>query len=74
MQILSRNSVGGATAGDAYDEKYIINILSEQAKLNLRYAQLFADQNDSKQVVQTNDGVPERQPITSEENIREETT
>ena len=74
MQILSRNSVGGATAGDEYDEKYIINILSEQAKLNLRYAQLFADQIDSKQVVQTNDGVPERQPNTNEENIREKTT
>ena len=40
---LRRNPQGGATTEDKYDEEYVINILSEQAKLNLKYGQLFAD-------------------------------
>ena len=34
---LSRNPVGGATPEESYDEEYVINILSEQAKLNIKY-------------------------------------
>ena len=44
---LSRNPVEGATPEDIYDEEYVINILSEQAKLNAKYGQLFADQSDT---------------------------
>ena len=42
---LSRNQVGGATPEDNYDEEYVINILSEQAKLNIKYGPIFADQS-----------------------------
>ena len=50
---LSRNPVQGATPEDNYDEEYVINILSEQAKLNAKYGQLFADQSDiSKRVTE----------------------
>ena len=42
---LSRNPVGGATPKDNYDEEYVINILSEQAKLNIKYGPIFADQS-----------------------------
>ena len=50
---LSRNPVEGATPEDNYDEEYVINILSEQAKLNAKYGQLFADQSDiSKRVTE----------------------
>ena len=41
---LSRNRVGGAMPEENYDEEYVINILAEQADLNLRDGQLFADQ------------------------------
>ena len=34
---LSRNSLGGATPEKSYDEEYVINILAEQAELNLKY-------------------------------------
>ena len=40
---LSRNPVGGATPEDNYDEEYVINILSEQANLNLKHGQLFTE-------------------------------
>ena len=57
---LSRNPVGGATPEDNYDEEYVINILSEQARGNLKYGQLFADQsNDSKHVTDANNGTSE---------------
>ena len=42
---LSRNPVGGLTPKENYDEEYVINILAEQAELNLKYGQLFADQS-----------------------------
>ena len=54
---LSRNPVGGATPEDTYDEEDVINILSEQAKLNAKYGQLSADQSDnSKRVTETKNG------------------
>ena len=54
---LSRNPVEGATPEDNYDEEYVINILSEQAKLNAKYGQSFADQSDtSKRVTETENG------------------
>ena len=54
---LSRNPVEGATPEDNYDEEYVINILSEQAKLNAKYRQLFADQSDtSKRVTEIENG------------------
>ena len=50
---LSRNPVEGATPEDNYDEEFVITILSEQAKLNAKYGQLFADQSDiSKRVTE----------------------
>ena len=42
---LSRNPVEGATPEENYDEEYVINILAEQAGLNLKYGQLFGDQS-----------------------------
>ena len=57
---LSRNPVGGATPEDNYDEEYVFNILSEQARRNLKYGQLLADQsNDSKHVTEANIGTSE---------------
>ena len=48
---LSRNPVEGAIPEEIYDEEYVINILSEQAKLNAKYGQLFADQSDTSKRV-----------------------
>ena len=42
---LSRNPVENATIKDVYDEQYVINILSEQAELYLKYGSLFVDQS-----------------------------
>ena len=42
---LSRNPVENLTTEDVYDEQYVINILSEQAELNRKYGQIFADQS-----------------------------
>ena len=44
---LSRNLVEKATNEDVYDEQYVINILSEQAELNVKYEILFADQSQN---------------------------
>ena len=44
---LSRNPVEIATNDDVYDEQYVINILSEQAELNVKYGTIFADQSKS---------------------------
>ena len=40
----SRNPVEEATTEDTYDEQYVINVLSEQAELNIKYCLLFANQ------------------------------
>ena len=44
IDYLSGNPVGGATPEEIYDEEYVINILAEQAKLNMKYEPIFADQ------------------------------
>ena len=50
---LCRNPVEGTTPEDNYDEEYVINILSEQTKLNANYGQPFAEQSDiSKRVTE----------------------
>ena len=43
---LGRNPVE-ATTEDAYDEQYVINVLSEQAELNIKYGLLFASQSQN---------------------------
>ena len=48
---LSRNAVGGATPEESYDEEYVINILSEQAKLNIKYGPKSADQSKSEKAI-----------------------
>ena len=59
---LSRNPVGGAIPEENYDEEYVINILTEQAELNLKYGQLFANQSESsKTKVETENGTSEEQ-------------
>ena len=58
---LSRNPVGGATSEESYDEEYVIDILSEQAKLNIKYGRIFADQSKSEKTI------TERKKNTSEE-------
>ena len=42
---LSRNPVEGAAPEENYEEEYVINILTEHAKLNLEHGRLFADQS-----------------------------
>ena len=42
---LSRNLVRGATQEENYDEEYVINILTEQVELNMKYGLIFADQS-----------------------------
>ena len=50
---LSTNPAGGATPEENYDEEYVINIVPEQAELNLKYGQLSADQsNCSKRITE----------------------
>ena len=48
---LTRNPVGGAAPKESYDEEYVINILSEQAKLNIKYGPIFADQSKSEKAI-----------------------
>ena len=47
---LSRNLVGEAMSEENYDEEYVINILAEQAELNLKYGQLFADKSKHSRI------------------------
>ena len=62
MDYLGRNLEGGAPPEDKYDEEWVINILSEQAKLKLIYGKLFANQsNDGKQAAEIKDGTSEKQ-------------
>ena len=42
---LSRNPVEGATTENMYDEQYVINVLTEQAKLNSKYRRIFTNQS-----------------------------
>ena len=57
----SQNPVEGAMPEDKYDEENVISILSEQAKLNLIYGQLFADQSkDSKRPAERKNGKSEK--------------
>ena len=42
---LSRNPVEGAATENVYDEQYVINILTEQAELNLKYGRIFTNQS-----------------------------
>ena len=37
----------GASKGEKYDAQYVINILTEQVELNLKYGKLFADQSQT---------------------------
>ena len=48
---LSRNPVGGATPKESYDEENVSDILSEQAKLNIKYGPMFADQSKSEKAI-----------------------
>ena len=47
---LSRNPVGGATPEEIYDEENVINILTEQANMNIKYLPIFTDQSECKKV------------------------
>ena len=40
---LSRKPVGDATTKNMYNEQYVINILTEQAELNLKYGSVFTN-------------------------------
>ena len=56
---LCRNPVEKAASEDVYDERYVINILSEQVDLNVKYGPLFVDQSQN---------VPKKNK-TTEENL-----
>ena len=43
----NRNPVEKAANEDVYNKQFVINILSEQAELNVKYGTLFADQSKS---------------------------
>ena len=59
---LRRNPEGGAIPEENYDEEYVINRLTKQAELNLKYGQLFANQSEScKTKVETENGTSEEQ-------------
>ena len=59
---LRRNPVGGAMPEEIYDEDYVIDILTEQAELNLKYGTLFANQSEnSKTIIATEIGTSEEQ-------------
>ena len=71
---LSRNPVEGAATENVYDEQYVINILTEQAELNLKYGRIFTNQS---QRTTNNEITRERKPnnqLETKKNIREETT
>ena len=63
---LSRTPVVGATPEDNYDEEYVITTLSEQAKLNLKYGQLFADQSNNSKHVTEAKNVDRKAKLSSE--------
>ena len=46
---LSRNLVEGAATENVNDEQYVINILTEQAELNLKYGRIFTNQSQRTQ-------------------------
>ena len=48
---LSRNPVRGATPDESYEEEYVINILSEQAKLNIKNGPIFTDESKSEKAI-----------------------
>ena len=60
---LSRNPVGRATPEEIYEEEYVINILAEQAKFNMKYGPIFADQSKREKTI------TETEKTTSEEQI-----
>ena len=64
---LSRNPVGGATPEESYDEEYVINILAEQAELNLKLGQLFENQSKRSKCI------TERTKNNSEHKIEHKT-
>ena len=41
----SRNPIDGAATENVYDEQYVMNILTEQAELNLKYGTIFTNQS-----------------------------
>ena len=62
---LSRNPVEKAASEDVEDVHYVINILSERAKLNVKYGPLFVDQSEN---------VPERIETTEKNLIGQQIT
>ena len=47
----SGNPVGKAMPEENYGEEYVINILTEQAELNLKYGTLLAIQSESSKTI-----------------------
>ena len=64
---LSRNPVEGAATENVYDEQYVINILTEQAELNLKYGRIFTNQS---QRTPNNEITRERKPNNQSETNR----
>ena len=57
-----KSGIREAIPEENYDEEYVINILTEQAEMNLKYGQLFANQSkSSKTKVETENGTSEEQ-------------
>ena len=64
---LCRNPVEGAATENVYDEQYVINILTEQAELNLKYGRIFTNQS---QRTPNNEITRERKPNNQSETNR----
>ena len=54
---LGRNPVGGAMSEKNFDKEYVINIVTEQAELNLKYGTLFANQSENSKTIIATDNV-----------------
>ena len=64
---LSRNPVEGAATENVYDEQNVINILTEQAELNLKHGRIFTNQS---QRTPNNKITHERKSINQSETNR----
>ena len=65
---LSRNPAGGAMPEENYDEEYVITILAEQANLNLKYGQLFADQSKCRKTITERKKIIPKRTLSAKQN------
>ena len=68
-QLLSRSPLGGAKPEESYDQEYVLNIIVEQAILNSKYEQRFANQSEhSKTITERKKNIPKPKFSTKSTN------